>query len=469
MGNNRVKKRKIKKKIIIVFIILVVGILGFLAYNMFKSDFRIRDFNKNIEVNYKSKYKENYGKVCYGNIISCDKVTVKTKGEVDTNKLGKYKVTYTLTKGSDKKTLSQTVSVVDKEKPKLTIEDEVAYICPNNNKIQNIKMSATDNYDGDLTKKIKTELKNDKVIVSIKDSSGNITKKEMKTKKEDKESPVITIKGEKNIYVELNGQYNDEGATAVDNCDGEVKVEVSNPVDTSKEGTYNVIYTAKDSSGNESKEEREVKVIQHENGYRTVYLTFDDGPSAYTYELLDTLKRYGVKVTFFVTGNGPDDAIKRAYDEGHTIALHTNTHNYDYIYSSVDNYFEDLYAVQSRVERITGYKPNLIRFPGGSSNTVSSFNPGIMTVLTNEVEKRGFKYFDWNVSSGDAGSAYTPDEVYSNVISTLQEGSSVVLQHDIKGFSVEAVGRIIEYGQANGYTFKPLTEFSPGAHHGVNN
>ena len=465
MENRVHKKKKNKKSILIIIILLVVIGLGFLGYNMFKSDFRIKGFDKIVEIDYKSKYKDNYGEICYGNILSCDKVKVTTEGKVDTSKLGKYKVSYTLKIGNNTKKITQVVEVVDKEKPELTIEDKIAYVCPNNDKIQKLNMKAIDNYDGDITDKIVTEYKDDKVIVSIKDSSGNETKKELETKKEDKIAPVITINGQKSTYVPLGGTFNDEGATAVDNCDGEVKVEVSNNVDASSAGTYSVTYSAKDSSNNEGKDEREVKVFKNEDGYRTVYLTFDDGPSEYTYQLLDTLKKYNVKVTFFVTGNGPDDAILRAYNEGHTIALHTNTHRYDYLYASVDNYFEDLYAVQARVERITGYKSNLIRFPGGSSNMVSDIS---MSYLTEEVQRRGFKYFDWNVSSGDAGSAYTADDVYYNVVSTLKEGSSVVLQHDIKGFSVEAVGRIIEYGQANGYTFLPLTEFSPGAHHGTN-
>ena len=465
MENRVHKNKKIKKSILLIIILFAVIGFGFLGYNMFKSDFRIKDFKKILEVNYKAKYKGDYGKICYGNILSCDEVKVTTEGKVDTEKLGKYKLTHTLKYKKNTKKIKQVVQVVDKEKPELTIEDKVAYVCPNNDKVQTINMKAIDNYDGDITDKIVTEYKDDKVIVSIKDSSGNETKKELEAKKEDKIAPVISITGQKNSYVQVGNTYNDEGATAVDNCDGEVKVDVQSNVDSNTTGSYSVTYSAKDSSNNEGKEERAVKVFTNEDGYRTVYLTFDDGPSEYTYQLLDTLKKYNVKVTFFVTGNGPDDAILRAYNEGHTIALHTNTHRYDYLYASVDNYFEDLYAVQSRVERITGYKSNLIRFPGGSSNMVSDISMGY---LTEEVERRGFKYFDWNVSSGDAGSASTADEVYYNVISTLKEGSSIVLQHDIKGFSVEAVGKIIEYGQANGYTFLPLTEFSPGAHHGVN-
>ena len=114
----------------------------------------------------------------------------------------------------------------------------------------------------------------------------------------------------------------------------------------------------------------------------------------------------------------------------------------------------------------------LIRFPGGSSNTVSRKYDGgihIMSLLTKDVQEKGFVYFDWNISSGDAGGTSSSDGVYNNVISHLKSGSSVVLQHDTKKFSVDAVERIIQYGLNNGYTFKGLDASSPGAHHGVLN
>ena len=201
-----------------------------------------------------------------------------------------------------------------------------------------------------------------------------------------------------------------------------------------------------------------------------IYLTFDDGPSEHTGRLLDTLKKYNAKATFFVTGRGDDALIKREHDEGHTVGLHTWSHVYSEVYSSVDNYFADLYKIRDRVKNITGEDPKLIRFPGGSSNLVSAqYTKGIMSTLAREVENRGFRYFDWNVVSGDAGGTYTSDGVYNNVTSRLHEGANVVLQHDIKDFSVDAVERIIQYGTANGFTFEALKFDSPGMHHGINN
>jgi peptidoglycan/xylan/chitin deacetylase (PgdA/CDA1 family) len=188
--------------------------------------------------------------------------------------------------------------------------------------------------------------------------------------------------------------------------------------------------------------------------------------------LLDILKKYNVSATFFVTGNGDDAMIAREYKEGHAIGLHTLSHNYSYIYRSVDNFFDDLYAVQDRVKAITGTTSMLMRFPGGSSNTVSRRYDGgkhIMSILTWEVENRGFTYFDWDILSGDAGETTDTGEVIERVTSAIHPGENVVLQHDIKDFSVAAVEEIIKFGKANGYKFEKLTNKSFTAHHGVNN
>lgn len=312
-------------------------------------------------------------------------------------------------------------------------------------------------------------------IVAVTITSNNIANQEVPDKRDefcsnmDEDAPVIELKGDDNINILAGAEYNDEGVETTDYCD--VRLETISNVDTSRTGSYRVKYIATDTKGNETVLRRYVNVRPEWRG--TIYLTFDDGPGVYTDALLDILARYNVKATFFVTGAGDDATILREYQEGHAIALHTWSHDYSYVYSSVDNYFADLNMIQNRVKNITGEETHLIRFPGGSSNTVSTRYDGgshIMSTLTREVERRGYTYFDWNISSGDAGGANNADQVYWRVIENLVEGgSSVVLQHDIKGFSVDAVARIIEYGLANGYVFEKLTADSFTAHHGVNN
>ena len=285
----------------------------------------------------------------------------------------------------------------------------------------------------------------------------------------DEVPPIIELNGGKDVTVALGTTFYDDGITAFDARTG-TSVDVSGEVDTKTVGDYLVEYIATDENGNSASVTRIVHVIEPTG---IIYLTFDDGPGAYTAALLDVLAKHNVKATFFVTCAGPDDMIVREYNEGHAVALHTCSHNYSQIYSSPDAYFNDLTAVQNRVKNLTGFTPTLMRFPGGSSNLVSRRYDGhshIMSYLTREVENRGFTYFDWNVNSGDAEGVNTPDGIFDEVINGLKRGgSSVVLQHDIKGYSVDAVDRIITYGLENGFVFAKLDASSFNAHHPVNN
>lgn len=205
---------------------------------------------------------------------------------------------------------------------------------------------------------------------------------------------------------------------------------------------------------------------------KTIYLTFDDGPSPYTDALLDVLAKYNAKATFFVTATFPEyeDCIGRAYREGHAIGVHTASHDYYSIYASEEAFFKDFFIVEDIIYGQTGKYSRLFRFPGGSSNTVSRFNPGIMSRLAKAMTDMGYKYFDWDVSSGDAGETTKTSVVIENVIARCTgRTTAVVLQHDIKNFSVDAVEKIILWGLQNGYTFAALDLTSPGAHQEIAN
>ena len=152
------------------------------------------------------------------------------------------------------------------------------------------------------------------------------------------------------------------------------------------------------------------------------------------------------------------------------MGVHTQTHDYEEIYKSEEAYFDDLYAMQDIIYEQTGEKSTLIRFPGGSSNGVSSFNPGIMTRLSKLVEEKGFTYFDWNVSSGDTSTKITEEILAKLKKETLPQTQAVVLMHpEARKFSYDALEDYILWGMNNGYTFLPLTADSPRALHRIRN
>ena len=210
-----------------------------------------------------------------------------------------------------------------------------------------------------------------------------------------------------------------------------------------------------------------------DNG-QTVYLTFDDGPSSNTPKILDILDSYNVKATFFVINGSKNKYMKDIVSREHTIALHSYSHNYSKIYKSEKAYFEDLDKIHEVVYKQTGVDARIIRFPGGASNTVSkNYSQGIMTRLTKEVTNRGFVYFDWNVTNGDATGEKSSVEKQLSYVSQYPKKSKtiVVLMHDTdaKDVTVESLPQIIEYYQSQGMNFGVLTQNTPPVQQKVNN
>lgn len=402
---------------------------------------------------------------------------VVIENNINTKKIGTYKVIYKIHYNGQAYQKIRYVSVLDQTPPTLTLKgSNPAIICPRS-KYEEEGYTSMDNYDGDLTKDVIVKNNKDHILYSVKDKSGNLSSLKREIQYQDKDAPVITLNDGNAYSLYIGETYQEPGYQATDNCDGDItkKVVVKSNLDTHKIGTYEVTYEVTDSSSNSTKISRKVVVLgQKPSNGKVIYLTFDDGPSAsITPALLDILKEENVKATFFILNRSSelDYLIKREYEEGHTVALHGSSHNYKQIYSSSNAFFTDLEIIQKKVERITGQKPMIIRFPGGSSNTVSRFNPGIMTTLTQEVKSKGFHYFDWNVGSGDAGEARTSDEVYNNVIKNLGNKNNIVLMHDFNGNykTLNAIRKIIRYGKNNGYTFEKITMSTPEIHHRVAN
>ena len=211
------------------------------------------------------------------------------------------------------------------------------------------------------------------------------------------------------------------------------------------------------------------------NGKSIAYLTFDDGPSNITNSVLDILKKHNVKATFFVINSGSYNktTLQREVNEGHTIGLHAYDHNYAIAYKDDNSYLDGIDKLRAKVKADTGFDSHYIRFPGGSSNTISKrYSKGIMSRITKTAKQRGYKYYDWNVDDDDAGSARTADDCYNNVVKELRPNrSNIVLMHDFGTNKkiLEALPRIIEYCQKNGYTMLPIDDNTPEIHHGISN
>ena len=478
-------KERSKNIILIVLIISLLFLFLFILffkpymkvlYNNREVDYIELELNNNLD-NLKIESK-------YINKDISSKVIVDNN--VDTKKVGDYEINYYLNYLIYNIHKVVRVRVIEKEKPIITLNGNTEAETCSSHTYTEEGYTAIDNYDGDITDKVNVERKDNRVIYSVKDSSGNESIVERTILSSDNSAPEIIINGEEKVYIEINGKYKEEGFEVSDNCDTEItNKETSGKVDTSKIGTYEINYKAIDSSGNIGKKTRYVYVYDPKNASNStnsekgvIYLTFDDGPSIYTTKILDTLKKYDIKATFFVTSNGKDKLIKREYEEGHTVAIHTYSHNYEKVYSSVDNYFKDLNKVSSRIENITNEKPTILRFPGGSSNTISkSIKKGIMTTLTKEVVNRGYHYFDWSLSVEDAGKCASKKSdksketcVYNNFVKGIKKSKmNVVLMHDIKSYTANKLDDMIKFALSQDYKFDKITMETTQVHHKVNN
>ena len=467
-------------KFLIFFLIILISLFIFIKNNFY------------IETNInKNQKKLEYGK----HLI--DETSVYLKGKyllkkdfnisdkiifnnINEEKIGNYNVSYVVNYfiWSDKGT--KEIEIIDTKKPILELIGNKEIELQFNESYIEEGFKAIDNYDGDISYlvKINRKIEENKEIISytIEDSSNNETTIERVINYVDKVSPILTLDETiSNMYIDE--RYKEITYSAIDDKDGDitekVEIDLSN-VDFKKSGTYIIYYKVKDNANNESIIERilniEERVINEDS--KIIYLTFDDGPSKYTKNLLEILDKYNVKVTFFVVNNPKYNyLIKEAYDKGHSIGITSLTHNYSNIYNSKENYYKDLFAMRDIIKEQIGIDVDILRFPGGSSNQVSAkYCKGIMSDLSKDVVDKGFQYFDWNVTSGDAGSTGTSNGVYKNVITSIRNKKiSIVLQHDTKKFSIEAVEDIIKWGLENGYTFLPLTKESFIVHHSISN
>ena len=305
-------------------------------------------------------------------------------------------------------------------------------------------------------------------------------------------APIIELKGDEEVFYKPRTVYVEPGYIATDNQDGDITERVEVTREKVADRHYELYYTVSDSAGNKSEvKTRKVTIVEEssanvesddKNAQRksdksgVIYLTFDDGPSLdITPKVLDILKEENINATFFVLNysENKEDLVRRIVQEGNTIGIHGYSHEYKQIYSSDEAFMDNITRLQEKIKATTGITTKYMRFPGGSSNTISKkYSQGIMTRLTQKVIEQGYKYYDWNVSVEDAGASKTSEEVYNRYVQQLvKTRANIVLMHDFgeNEKTLNALRDMIHYGKENGYTFEKIDDDTPMITHGVNN
>jgi len=328
------------------------------------------------------------------------------------------------------------------------------------------------------------EVKTYRVCIVVEDAYENKTEKYAYVLVEDKDSEPPTITGIDKLTMLIGDKLDlKKGVVIKDNYDANPSLIIDDSLlNVRKIGEYEIKYCVEDKSGNQATYTRIIEVLsQYDNreakadGDKVCYLTFDDGPSQHTKKLLDILDQYHIKATFFVTATSQDHLsyIKEAYQKGHTIGLHTYSHDYQKIYSSLSAYIKDLNQIKEVVYQQTGHYPKYIRFPGGSSNMVSKkYNIGIMKRLSHKVIDLGYQYYDWTSINGDGEGIKTMSGLKKKAIEEIQGKEDIMfLMHDSASCenTIKALPSIIDYLIDKGYRFEAIDDTTPTFHHPIHN
>lgn len=465
-GNKMQRKINSKKTIEILIKLSIVLVILTIVYFFFNKSKIILVSSADIEINSIVDYSTFVKSIKDDDI---ENVTIDASA-VNISKLGEYNVVYQYQ--DEEKILK--VNVVDTIAPQVTTQTKTIAM------LQDVKPQ-------EFIKTIKDETKTtvefkkkyafekagkQEIELIVKDEGKNETiKKVIVNVVKDEKAPVIItdvldIKVDSevdlNTLIKVRDDFDKKPVLKID--DRQVRM--------NQLGTYSLDVTAQDFSGNQTQKTIQVNVKKTMNE-KVVYLTFDDGPSKFTSKVLDILKKYDCQATFFVTGMNANyrPYIKQAYMQGHTIGLHTYSHKYNKLYASTDAYFNDLNKIGQLVESYIGFVPQYIRFPGGGSNTVSKkYSKGIMTKLTQMVEAKGYRYYDWNAENGDGYSKMSQAEMLRRATASKQN-EIMILMHDANGKqnTVDILPKVIEYYQKRGYAFKAIDDYSFMPHQRVNN
>lgn len=285
-------------------------------------------------------------------------------------------------------------------------------------------------------------------------------------------APTLTTRGPMMI---MEGEPHDStfltrGVKYSDNS-GEAKLTIdASKVNWNRQGIYEVTYSVNDSAHNVTTVTEQLRVVGKNE--KIVYLTFDDGPSVCTDQILNILRQERVKATFFVTAQFTPYLNRMAAiaKDGHEVAIHTYSHNFK-IYKSIDSYFADLNKLNDLIEKYTGKRARIMRFPGGSSNSIYrkyNSDPKFMDRLCVALLDSGYQFVDWNLDSGDArGNNIAADRLVRSACGS-RHNIQCLLMHDTgaKRTTVTALPQIIRYFKQHGYEFGVLNSVDYQCWHG---
>ena len=464
-----------KKKWIIIIIVSVI-LLGGILFLFFGGISVKLNGKEEVNVTYNIPYQdEGFTISRFNKELESSKYSYEVSDNIDINKLGKYELTYQIKYFIFNYKLRRIVNVVDDIKPEINtnIDKIIKDYCTKKD-TNKLEYTANDNYDGDITENVLIKENENDVLLTVTDSNGNILTKSIPITYSEKPRDIFKLVGNSTVYVSNGGKYTEQGTTYKDGCGNkvDVKVTTSGSVDTSKNGEYKISYMANGQTITRKVVVYTPSKTSNTNGNgKVIYLTFDDGPCAYTEKVLNTLAKYNVKATFFVTHQFSKyvPLIKKEYEQGHAVGVHTYTHEWN-VYKSVDAYLNDFNKMNEDIKKYTGSKSYIFRFPGGSSNTVSKkYAKGVVKAIASKMTDLGYKYFDWDVSSGDASGA-SRSRIYSNVVNGVKKCSKcIVLMHDIKSNTVNELDNILKTLTSQGYKFGTLSINSPTVHHSIAN
>jgi peptidoglycan/xylan/chitin deacetylase (PgdA/CDA1 family) len=204
----------------------------------------------------------------------------------------------------------------------------------------------------------------------------------------------------------------------------------------------------------------EDQILEGKSDAKIAYLTFDDGPYQLTNQVLDILKENDVKATFFVLGKDAEDRYKRIVNEGHTLANHTYYHNIGKgLYRSPESFMSQVNQLEDYLYNITGYKTNLVRFPGGSE-TANTYH--VRDSIIEQLHNKGYKYVDWTCETGDgSGKRLQQKSEWEWYKDTCKDQKiMVLLMHDYHEGTVKILPEIINDLKSQGYLILPLSNKS---------